>query len=265
MGQIDLTAVAGLLEQQSRIREFRKNTYADSFESFMEENKEVWSSFRQLFAQEEEPVQTEEDVAECLVRQAQEMIAEEKKRVDKEERLLNINLFMVSYMFPAILACQEYPQKEGNAAKMADAICRKWKEAFPKYTISYADYASIQGGFKQKLCYITTAVCLGVHKQQDCREIMLMKQYRDEYLLKQEDGEEIVKKYYDIAPTIVKRIAKEDTPEEKYQYLWEHYLKFCVTLIESRQYEACRETYERMVEELKREYIITNDREDHNE
>lgn len=266
MEQINLTAAAGLFEQQqSRIKEFRKDTYAASFESFMEENRELWDSFRTLFAKEEEPVQTEEEVAACLIKRAQELLEGEKKRIDREEKLLNINLFMVAYVFPAILACEAYPKKDGNAVKMADAICRKWKEAFPKYTISYADFASIQGGFKQKLCYVTTAVCQGLHKPQDCREIKLMKQYRDEYLLRQEDGERAVEEYYNIAPTIVKRIAKTDAPEEKYQYLWEHYLKFCVAMIENGQYQECRQAYEQMVEELKMEYLITNDREGHNE
>ena len=85
-----------------------------------------------------------------------------------------------------------------------------------------------------------------------------MKNYRDEYLINQQGGEQIIQEYYDIAPTIVKRINKDDAPDERYRYLWEHYLKFCIAMIEAGQYEECRETYEQMMRELQKEYFITN-------
>lgn len=257
VGEIDLEAVASLLEQgDSRLKGFRKETYADSFDAYIEENNSIWTAFRRLFAKEES-VQEEEAVASCLVKRMQELLDAQKSRRHKEERQLNTNLYMVSYFFPALLSCQEYPKKDGNAYKMADVICEKWNDAFKGHTIQYADFTSIQGGFKQKLCYVTTAVCKGLHKEPDCKEIMLMKKYRDEYLLKQEDGEELIKEYYDMAPTIVKRIEKEESPEAKYQYLWEHYLQLCVTMIEAGKYQECRKTYTQMVEELQRDYLVT--------
>ena len=81
-------------------------------------------------------------------------------------------------------------------------------------------------------------------------------------MLQQEDGEQIIREYYNIAPTIVKRIDKENEPEKRYRYLWEHYLKFCVAMIEAGKYEECREKYEQMVEELRKQYIVTNHKED---
>lgn len=263
MGKIDLNAVAALLEQEEKwIQDFGRDKYAASFDEYLEENRELWNSFRQLFRDETNDEETENAVADVLVNKAKELIDMQSKRITREKTQLNINLYMVSYVFPALLECQEYRGKDGNANKMAEAICRKWKEAFPKYAIQYADYNSIQSGFKQKLCYITTAVCRGLQKTEDCRELDLLKNYRDEYLLKQEDGEAVIKEYYDIAPTIIKRIEKEGAPEAEYQYLWEHYLKFCVSLIEAGKTEECREVYEEMVEELRRQYIITNHKED---
>lgn len=259
MEKIDLQAVAALPEQaQSCLKGFKKNTYAASFETYMDENRALWDSFHALFSSAEDITGTAGEVADCLVKTVEEALADKKGRIGKEQLQLDINLYMVSYVFPAILSCQEYPKNNNNAVKMADVICAKWKEAFPKYSISYTDFASIQGGFKQKLCYITTTVCSGLHKAPGCRELVVMKKYRDEYLIKQEGGAEVIEEYYDIAPTIVKRIAKEDDPEGIYLYLWEHYLKFCVAMIDAGQFEECRDTYERMVEELRQEYIITD-------
>lgn len=259
MVQIDLNAVAALPEQaDARLKGFKKNTYEASFDAFLEENKPLWDSFHTLFTQDNDISQTAQEVADALAGAAETIITGQKGRLGKEQTQLNMNLYMVSYVFPAILSCQEYPKKDNNATKMADIICAKWKETFPKYTISYSDFASIQSGFKQKLCYVTTAVCKSLNKPQDCKEIRLMKKYRDEYLTDQADGAQVIREYYDIAPTIVKRIDKEDAPDEKYRYLWEHYLKFCIAMIESGQYEECRKTYEQMVEELRKEYLVTD-------
>lgn len=262
MSKVDVEAVAALIEQEkSWIRNFNRDTYADSFWNFMEENQELWNAFRRLFQEESNDEETEKAVADALVQKTRLLVEEQTKRVKKEQKQLNINLFVVSYVLPAIIECQGYQKKDSNACKMADAICTSWREAFPKYAISYADFASIQGGFKQKLCYVTTAVCKALKKPQNCPELTVMKKYRDEYLMQQENGAQTIQEYYDIAPTIVKRIEKEAEPEVKYQYLWEHYLKFCLALIEAGQYEECREKYTEMVEELRKQYIITNHKE----
>ena len=259
MVQIDLKAVSALPEQaEIRLEGFKKNTYEAAFDAYMEDNRALWDSFHALFMQDEEITQTAEEVAAHLVSAVERLVSEQKGRAGREHKQLELNLYMVSFVFPAILACQEYPKKDNNATKTADIICAKWKEAFPKYAVSYADYTTIQSGFKQKLCYVTTAVCTSLHKSPDCKEILLMKNYRDEYLINQQGGEQIIQEYYDIAPTIVKRINKDDAPDEKYRYLWEHYLKFCIAMIEAGQYEECRETYEQMMRELQKEYFITN-------
>lgn len=85
-----------------------------------------------------------------------------------------------------------------------------------------------------------------------------MKRYRDEYMFKQADGEMLVKEYYDIAPTIVKRIAHEASPEEKYLYLWNHYISKCVALAENQENEKCKQLYADMMSELKEEYMVTD-------
>ncbi len=263
MEKIDSNALKALLEQEKKwTSKFSRETYAASFAEFQEENSELWNSFRVLFREETNDTEAENAVALALVERAKEIVAQPNKRSAREEKQLNMNLYLVSYILPAILDCQDSRKKDSNACKMAQAICDKWHEAFPKYAVQYADFASIQSGFKQKLCYITTAVCKGLHKPQNCKELCLMKQYRDEYLMQTDEGKEIVSKYYDIAPTIVKRMEKESTAEEKYRYLWEHYLKFCVALIEAGEMEACREKYNEMVEELKKQYVITKRKED---
>lgn len=258
MEQFDINAMANLLDQESRwVSEFGRETYEGSFETYLDENCAVWESLRRLFISEADIEAVSSEAAEVVSAKAKRLIEEQKYRVQKEKKQLNINMYMVSYFLPAVISCQPY-SKEGNGTLMAKIICEKWHEVFPKYKIQYADYHTIQSGFKQRLCYITTAVCEGLNKGRDCEELQLLKQYRDEYLAGTEEGNALITEYYDIAPTIVKRMEKEADRDEKYQYLWEHYIKDCVSMVRTERFEECRSTYEQMMEELRAEYLVTH-------
>lgn len=262
MDKIALDQIAALLEQADlRIAEFKRETYEESFYKHLEENVSVWSQLNAIGAGELSPEEQNQErtrVADCLALKAEAMLAETKNRTKREKMQLNLNLYMVSYFLPAIIA---YQRKSGGGEddmkKLTAAICDRWAVSFKNH-IQASDYESIKSGFKQKLCFVTTAVCQGLHKPQDCRELTMMKQYRDEYLLGQENGEAMIREYYDIAPTIVKRIAREASPEDKYLYLWNHYIKKCVDLVERNQNEQCREVYEAMMSELREEYLVSN-------
>lgn len=257
-----LDQIAAILEQADlRIKEFKRDTYEESFQKYLQDNASVFSQLNEISAEEvplEEQDRNREAAADCLAVKAEEMLAAAKNRTKRETMQLNLNLYMVSYFLPAIVAYQrQCGGREEDMKKLTTAICDRWAVSFKNH-IQVSDYESIKSGFKQKLCFVTTAVCQGMQKPQDCREIALMKRYRDEYLLRQEDGEAVVHEYYDIAPTIVKRIAKEASPEEKYLYLWNHYIKKCVELVEHNQNEQCRSLYEVMMNELKEEYMVTD-------
>lgn len=262
MDKTALDQIAAILEQADlRIKEFKRDTYEESFQKYVQDNASVFSRLNAISPEErstEEQERDREEAADCLAVKAEEMLAAAKNRTKRETMQLNLNLYMVSYFLPAIVAYQRQSGgREEDMKKLTAAICDRWAVSFKNH-IQVSDYESIKSGFKQKLCFVTTAVCQGLHKSQDCREIALMKQYRDEYLLSQEDGERVVHEYYDIAPTIVKRIAKEASPEEKYLYLWNHYIKRCVELVQENQNEQCRKLYETMMVGLKEEYMVTD-------
>lgn len=257
MEQFDINAMADLLDQESRwVNEFRKETYERSFETYLDENNAVWESLRRLFLSDADIEAVSSEVAEVVSAKAQRLIEEQKNRARKENKQLNINMYMVSYFFPAVISCQSYA-KEGNGTLMAKIICEKWHEVFPKYQIQYADYYTIQSGFKQRLCYITTAVCESLNKGRDCEELQLLKRYRDEYLAGTKEGKSLITEYYNIAPTIVKRMEREADRDEKYRYLWDHYIRDCISMVRAERFEECRNTYVQMMEELKTKYLIT--------
>ena len=64
-----------------------------------------------------------------------------------------------------------------------------------------------------------------------------------------------MEEYYDIAPTIVKRIGKHPDREGIYRQVYEDYLLPCIRQIEAQDYQACEDGYRQMVLELKERFM----------
>ncbi len=181
-----------------------------------------------------------------------ELAAIESKR-KREIAALDYNMNMVSYFVPLMGEAPSLMAKE-----MTQKMVELWNEKMPEYKIGHSTVSSIQGGFKKGIfCYITTAVCKSLNKPDDCYELNTLRRYRDEYLLATESGKEIVEEYYNIAPTIVKRIDKEADSAKIYENIWQDYLSPCIRLIEEGKREDCRELYSDMVRKLERKYMYS--------
>lgn len=252
--------IAGLFDQaEERIAGFNKETYEIAFHKNLEDNAPVWNMIKEtgsgnMLLKEQE--QARRQIADAFIQGARDKVDALSSRSKREMMQSNLNLYMVCYVFPAIIAWMKRDGASDEETKqLTDVVCAGWQEAFGT-CIQASDYESIQAGFKQKLCFVTTAVCRGLRKPQNCKEITLMKQFRDGYFSESEEGKRLIQEYYDIAPTIVKRISREDNPEEKYLYLWNTYIKRCVEYIEDGQNEECNRLYKAMMTELKEEYMV---------
>ena len=65
-------------------------------------------------------------------------------------------------------------------------------------------------------CYISTAICTSLGKDDDCYELNLLRKFRDDVLLKSSIGSKLVESYYDCAPTLVNQINSLDNYIEIY-------------------------------------------------
>ncbi len=252
--------IAGLFDQAERKNaEFRKETYAQAFQDYLESNVVVWDMLSSVGAGDmllREQEQAEMQAAEAFVCGARQKVDTVKGRTKREKMQYDLNLYMVSYVLPAVIAWhRRCGIREEETKRLTEMICGRWQEAFGA-RIRASDFESIQAGFRQKLCFVTTAVCRGLQKPQNCREILLMKRFRDGYFVRSAEGKRLIDEYYDIAPTIVKRIARDADPEEKYRYLWNTYIRKCVDHIEKEQNEQCSRLYKSMMAELKAEYMV---------
>ena len=238
-----------LLQEENPMASFKKNVYPEAFQAYLRRHMDTIQAIEAVYQQEENPAAWTEKLAERLVTAAQTELENIPKKGKRSEQQINYNMLLAIYVFPAILE-----MKGQSADPLTDAIIEKWNTTF-RTAVGKADYEKIESGFHRKFCYITTAACESQGKTDDCYELELLRSYRDEYLMNTEDGEALVKEYYNIAPTIVNRIGRQENKAEIYAGIWDTYLADCIHLIEEKENEACQKRYMDMVYDLKQKYM----------
>ena len=248
---IAFAGMPALLDEQEHVMEnFTFERYPDSFKRYCNKHKATLKAVEDGYLQVIDKEQFLTNMAEELANSAEKRIAEEEKKNAKEKLAANLNMCLVIYTLPAVLEMNKAP-----ANLFSKKILEAWKAHFPKTNLKASTFKQINSGFKRKFCYITTAACESQGKADNCYELELLRSYRDNYLLQSEEGGAMVKEYYNIAPTIVNRIARQENADAVYDELWNSYLMDCVNKIENGENEACRERYAEMVYDLKSRYM----------
>lgn len=229
---------------------FNKAKYPVEFEKY-------YKKYEPFFMQLERDYETAEDkeafldeVCDAPVMAAKERYASLSRR-KREIVMMQEQLALVAFVFPCIL----YYRSEFSEA-LTRKICDAWNAEF-NMTLKSATYETINSGFARKWCFITTAVCESLQKPDDCRELTMLRTYRDEYLASIENGQELIGKYYDIAPTIVRKIDRRADASAIYSDIYSRYLVPCLESIEEGDNEKCLEQYRDMVESLEKTYMYS--------
>lgn len=229
-------------------KDFNRKKYEEQISGAMEEYQEMYKLLQ-------EELESSDDAAERIARYVPEHLNASMEGLSKRKKELqkvDNNMAMVSYFVPLMGKV-----RSDKAEHFTDQLVDTWNEMFPDTKIGKSSVDSIQGGFRNGLCYITTAVCQSLSKPDDCYELTLLRDYRDNYLLGTEEGSQIVKEYYNIAPTIVNRIGNDSKSSEVYNSIWKTYLQPCVHMIEEDELKECQETYTKMVHELEEKYLYS--------
>lgn len=239
-------------DAQILIKKFDKQTYETGFQNQYEKYAKTLEEAEAVVENAEDQDAAVIEIASIIPDYVKEKLTAMHSKRKAENAVIDYNYSMVTYVLPLI----NYNKKE-NCVKIADQMLRLWNEEITKTPIKNSTYESIHEGFSQRLCYITTAVCESLGKPDDCHELQVLRNYRDEYLMESEEGKDIVMKYYDIAPTIVKRINQTEDAKQIYRDIYTDYLVPCIQLAESQKLEECKETYRSMVQELQNKYIYS--------
>lgn len=238
-----------LFSIQDPLKDFKKNLYEPSFRAYEKEQEGLMDLLEDTYEGLSNPDGFLKSLASSMVEQVQLRLDGKNKR-KQEDLMMGFNMSLVIYVNPALIA---HNKMSGRA--LAQEVLAAWKEQFPKTNLKLSDFDAINNGFKRRFCYITTAVCESLGKPDDCYELNLLREYRDLYLMKQPGGEEEIRRYYDIAPTIVKRIGRSQKASQIYEEIWKDYLSDCIKLIERQEQEECRKVYQDMMDILAQRYF----------
>lgn len=238
-----------LFEVENPMGHFKKAVYTGQFESYCRKYADVIEAVEAAWQTEEQPQEWCRKLAGHLAQEASKRLDAIQRKGQRSDALLGYNMVLAVYLLPAFLEARGRSTEE-----VTDAIVEAWNKQF-RTTVGKASYEKIVGGFQKKLCYITTAVCGSLGKEDGCYELELLRGYRDGYLMASEDGKALVDEYYNIAPTIVSRINREACAAKVYREIWDTYLKPCIRYIEEKKLEDCKACYMDMVMDLKGRYI----------
>lgn len=230
-------------------KNFHKNTYGNDMDTLLNQHGALLGRIREAFEESDEMLlETASYIPDHVAGQLAEIPSKRKRDIV----CLDYNMNMVSYYTPLLGEINSEKTKE-----FTQKMIELWNQKMPGNQIGLSSREQIQGGFKKGLCYITTAVCRSLDKPDDCYELRLLRDYRDQYMLESEEGRATVKEYYNIAPTIVKRIDRQEDAAAVYADIWEEYVSPCVHLIEEGKKEECRSLYSDMVHKLEKKYLYS--------
>ncbi len=103
-------------------------------------------------------------------------------------------------------------------------------------------------------CFITTAVCDSFGKPDNCYELSMFRDFRDNWLAAEPDGKSLIAEYYVIAPEIVRKINSLTDSANIYHSIWNNYLNPCLSFIENGDFKKCKDLYVSMVKDLSGKY-----------
>lgn len=105
-----------------------------------------------------------------------------------------------------------------------------------------------KGTGKEPGCLVSTTVCEALGKADDCNELTILREFRDEHLLHTHHGRTLVEEYYNISPALVERLRSRALHEPGvFEHLYAEHLMLVVNSITAGDYDAAIYQYRQML------------------
>lgn len=93
-------------------------------------------------------------------------------------------------------------------------------------------------------CFLTTACVQAAGLPDDCHELAVLRHFRDTFVRARDDGDALIREYYDQSPRIVTKLSKD---ELKAVYMT---VQIAVAQIDRSEFDAAFRTYSEMFKAL---------------
>lgn len=132
-----------------------------------------------------------------------------------------------------------------------------WKEDYENKSCPYCGFvAKKEKTSSSGPCFITTACVEAAGLSDNCTELETMRYLRDEYLAKSDEGKRLIQEYYEIAPSIVEKIRREENSDEIFSAIFNS-IREIVSLIKAGDLESATAHYKEMVLRVKQKFDET--------
>ncbi|MBN2487714.1 MAG: DUF4157 domain-containing protein [Methanosarcinaceae archaeon] len=143
--------------------------------------------------------------------------------------------------------------------KVAEEMETYWKDLKEKME-GFGGFKPPEKAIKKDIkksghCFLTTACIEAKGLPDDCKELTVLRNFRDGYMNNIDGGMEMIKEYYDIAPKIVRNIYASNEAKKEFVSLYGDIEK-CVDLIEKDKNSEAIKIYRQMVLRLKVKWIL---------
>lgn len=124
------------------------------------------------------------------------------------------------------------------------------------YESGYSKCPNFKPEEESKGCFISSA-CIEAKGLCDCcKELTILRDFRDNWLLNQPEGKKDIDEYYSIAPTIVEKIYASKNRMALLNELYDRLVIPCVELIEAGDNEAAWELYRKITNGLREKFLM---------
>lgn len=126
------------------LKKIKKKTYEPRMKEFREKYGHYITEMTDYTDATEDKDAACEEIANTFIRALKGHF--EKKGKISGRTQVDMNFFMIYYVFPAILLTEHE-----NADKIADTICKKWRKSFKDSNIGYTTYEKLNDSFRHKI------------------------------------------------------------------------------------------------------------------
>lgn len=140
-----LEQVASIFDNMvAMLKKLKKKTYESRMAGFREMYGHFFTEMTDYVDDQEDKEAAAQEVADAFVQEVKSH-AEVKGKIGGRKQV-DMNFFMIYFVFPAILLTEHE-----NAKEIADAICATWGKTFKNSEIGYTTYDILYSSFRNKI------------------------------------------------------------------------------------------------------------------
>lgn len=130
--------------------------------------------------------------------------------------------------------------------------CRNWDyDDCPVYRGKMSEPAGTDSD-----CFLTSACTAARGLPDDCHELTVLRNFRDNWLKNQPEGVLLIAHYYEVAPKIVEAIDKLENRLEIWDEVYQGMVVPCMEMIEKGRCQEALELYRGMTGKLEWRFIV---------